>query len=164
MSIGSQFKGISGSKPHDSNSISRANKVNKIASGEQPDTGLRISYAVIEEVDHDTSRVRVKIFDGQSNPQDKRSGSDNKGTNQGRWYPVLQPLYIIHHLFGSLRKGLIVRVFWRGKTEPGSEAVVEVISDATRSEFLAGNKEPRSNELAVGPHRFATGGSTGYSI
>jgi len=152
------LKGVQGTKPLDTNPISAANKANK-EEGQQPaDEQLRISYGTIAEVDQEGNRVRIDLIERGNVPKRLGSSSSNK---DGIWVSLIQPIHVIHTLYGALRRGLIVRVSWKGKHEPKSESVVEVISDLEINEFLSGSQEPRSNELATGPYKMFLGGSGG---
>jgi len=68
--------------------------------------------------------------------------------------PLTTPISEIHHLWGALREGLVVRVYWRGKLNP-KNAIIEVIGDEDHK-FLS--KEPQLNELPVGVWRLFSGG------
>ena len=141
---------LHGSKP----AAGEFDKTNKKA-GNTSDTELKVSYGEIVEVDEDTSRVRVDIYERRGT---KTRLGKKKGREEGIFIPIMQPLQIVHLLYGQLRKKLTVRVFWRGKNAPASEAVADIISDLTITEFLNGVQEPRSNELNTGIHDIFTGG------
>ena len=151
----SQHKGVQSGRPLHTNVVAgRFDNVRQEA-GAPADEQLRISYGEIVEVDEGTLRVRVNIYN-------RRGKSTRLGATQaqekGIFIPILQPLSLIHHLYGSLRKGLTVRVFWRGKNAPASEAVADIVSDLSIVELLSGSQSPRSNELTTGPHDIFTGG------
>jgi len=155
MSVGQQFKGVQGGKALDDNPISAANKNTSMQSSAPNDEQLKIDYGSIAEVDYETSHVRInRLTRGQVQ---KRIG-ESKENKDGIWIPILQPLPVIHASFGSLRPGLTVRIFWRGKNDPGSDAIAEVISEKPLLEFITGSEKPRSNELYTGPGKYSLGG------
>lgn len=155
MSIGQQFKGVQGGTALDTNPISAADKSVNLRSGNPNDEQLRIDYGSIAEVDYETSRVRIdRLIRGQKS---ERIGK-TENNKDGAWIPILQSLHIIHTFYGSLRPGLTVRIFWRGKNTPGTEAIVEVISEKSITEFMTGSEKPRSNELYTGPGKYSQGG------
>lgn len=151
-----QFIGVRGSKPLDTNPVSKTFKENRQQASNPVDEQLRITYGTIAEVDSETNRVKVDLPGNRGSPI--RLGAGPDGTKDGIWVPIMQPLTVIHHLYGALRKGLGVRIYWRGKNAPGGESVVEVITDSTIEEWRTGSQEPRYNELATGPHDMFTGG------
>jgi len=151
------LKGTQGNKPLSTNPVQKTVKTSMEKGAEPVDEQLRISYGVIAEVNDDNQRARIDLYIRGGNKL--RIGSGVSGNKEkGAWVPIMQPLHIIHHMYGSLRKGLIVRVFWRGKHEPGREAIAEIISDADEAIFLSGSEETKSNELATTPHDIFTGG------
>lgn len=124
--------------------------------GSPPDTQLRISYGRITEVNEETSQVKVSVFG--RNPAEERMLGATKDKPSGTFVPILQPLKVIHNMFGSLRKDLVVRIFWRGKNQPGSESIVEVVSDESFDFFRTGKKEPEQNVMTTGPYKLLSGG------
>lgn len=155
----SQFKGVQGSKPLRENSVQSGFANNHQRAGEPIDEQQRVSFGQIAEVNEDTQRVRVDIFGRNGNL--KRLGKTERNP-EGPYIPVLQPLQVIHHLFGSLRKGLIVRVWWRGKQAPASEAIAEIVTDQEGAVFFTGEESARSNELATSPHEIFAGGVSSF--
>lgn len=153
------FKGTQASRPLHTNIIQKTFDQSLQRAGEPADEQLRISYGVIAEVDEDNSTVRVDIFDKGGNRIRIGAGPDSK--SQGSLLPIIQPITEIHHRFGSIRKGLIVRVYWKGKHVPGKDSLIEIISDAGESIFGSGRKDVRSNELATQVHEIFTGGLSG---
>lgn len=143
-------------KPLHTNVVQKSFDISAQRAGEPKDEQLRVSYGVIVEVNEDSFTARVDIFDRGG--QKKRIGTGLNGQGEGAFLPLLQPITLIHREFGALRKGLIVRIFWRGKHYPGAEALVEVISDAGEEIFFSGRKRPRANELSVQPHDLFLGG------
>lgn len=124
--------------------------------GSPVDEQLRISYGRISEVDPGTSQVRVQVF-GRTPDEDRMLGA-TQAAPAGTFVPILQPLHVIHRLFGALRKNLCVRIFWRGKNQPGAESVVEVVSDDDCDYFRTGKKEPEQNVITTGPFKIFSGG------
>ena len=150
-------KGAQSGKPLHTNVVQKTFDSQNQRAGEPKDEQLRISYGVIAEVNEDNSTVRIDIFDRSG--KKTRVGSDNDKRQGGAFLPVIQSLMTINNLFGALRKGLIVRLYWRGKHFPGAESLVEIISDNTALEFTSGRKKPRSNELATQPWEIFMGGT-----
>lgn len=148
-------KGAQGSKPLTQNKIAQSFDSTNQRAGEPKDEQLRLSYGVIVDVDTETNKAFIDIF-GEGGKRIRIGSTDRN--EAGALVSIMQPMTVIHHLFGSLRKGLIVRVFWKGKHVPGKEAVAEIISDDPSAEFVTGNKGARSNELNTGPHDIFTGG------
>jgi len=110
-----------------------------------PDEQDRITYGVISAIDEKTSQVKVKklLADGKIG---------NEISNG--FLPLATPLSEIYLLWGALREGLVVRVYWRGKLAPRN-AVIEVIGDEDHS-FI--KKVPYQNEIGTGPWRIFSGG------
>jgi len=150
------LKGSQAGKPLHTNPVQKTFDQSMQRGGEPKDEQVRISYGVVADVDEDKSTVRVDIFDRGGNRIRIGAGPDQQG--EGALLPILQPITVIHQLYGALRKGLIVRIYWRGKHIPGRESVVEVISDAGEAIFGTGRKKTRSNELATQVHEIFTGG------
>lgn len=151
-----QHKGVQTTRPLPTNAVAGSLNQTRQEAGAPSDEELRISYGVIFDVKDDSNQVRVDIFD--KGGKKHRLGIGQNGSKDGIWVPVIQPLPLIHHLFGALRKGLCVRIFWRGKKAPAGDSIIEVVSDLEVTSFLSGSQQPRSNELATGPHDIFTGG------
>lgn len=109
-----------------------------------PDS-LRIRYGVITAVDNDTSQVKIKLYTNTGRPDIEPPG----------YHPLINPLSQVHLLWGKLRKGLAVRAFYRGKEDPASDYIVEVIGDEGL-DFL--KKEAKENILSTGPYKILSGG------
>jgi hypothetical protein len=122
------------------------NKLN-LDVGQPSDDQLQISYGVVSEVDQDTSQVKVKFL-----LEDGKLGEE---LSPG-FMPVITPLSVIHHLWGLLREGLVVRIYWKGKLEP-HKAMIEVIGDEEHSLL---NKEPMINEITIGVWKLFSGGAS----
>ncbi len=105
----------------------------------------RIGYAIITEVNYETSQVKIRLLKSDGEPGDVLPGG---------FLPLLNPLEDIHLRFGALRKGLVCRIFWRGKLKP-KNPLVEVIGDEDFS-FL--KKKPAINQVEVGPYAVFSGG------
>ncbi len=110
-----------------------------------PNEQERITYGVISDVDYESSQVKVKLL--------KSDGKIGEEITKG-FLPLATPLSEIHLLWGALREGLVVRVYWKGKLAP-REVIIEVIGDEEHK-FL--NKTPIQNEIAIGPWRIFSGG------
>jgi hypothetical protein len=109
------------------------------------DEADRITYGVISAVNHNNGQVKVR-----------RILTDGKIGNEisGGYLPLSTPLSFIHHNFGALREGLVVRVYYKGKLNP-KNVIIEVIGDEDHV-FL--NKIPAENEIQIGPWRILAGG------
>lgn len=105
----------------------------------------RIGYAVITEVNENTSQVKIRLLKSDGDPGDILPGG---------FLPLLNPLDDIHMRFGALRKGLVCRIYWRGRLKP-KNPVVEVIGDEDHS-FL--KKKPATNAVELGPFAIFSGG------
>ena len=114
--------------------------------GQPADEQDRISYGIISKVEQETSQVKVRFL--------LEDGKIGEEVFAG-FMPVITPLSQIHHLWGLLREGLVVRIYWKGKLEPQT-ALIEVIGDEEHK-FL--NKEPMINEINIGPYRIFSGGT-----
>lgn len=104
----------------------------------------RISYGIITEVNEDTSQVKIRLL----------RGDGELGDEIQSFFPLINPLPDIHLMYGALRAGLIVRLYWKGKLVP-TTGLVEVIADEDHS-FL--KKQPIPNELELGPWKIFSGG------
>lgn len=109
------------------------------------DEADRITYGVISEINFNNGQVKVKKLLADGKIGDEMAGG---------FLPLATPLSEIHLLWGALREGLIVRIYYKGKLAPKNQ-IVEVIGDETHS-FL--NKEPISNEIEIGPFKIFAGG------
>lgn len=112
-----------------------------------PDEADRISYGEIVEVDAKNSQVKVKMY------RESNRGGDFMVMN-GAWLPVIQPLQVVHALYGVLRPGLKARIFWKGKHQPKT-ALIEIIGSETHSIL---SKLPDANQLDTMPYLSLTGG------
>ena len=114
--------------------------------GNPSDYQERISYGVISAVNYNSGQVKVKLLESD--------GKIGEEISSG-YLPLATPLSEIHLLWGALREGLVVRIYWRGKAN-FKDAIIEVIGDEEHR-FLA--KEPEMNELATGPWKTFLGGA-----
>lgn len=110
----------------------------------------RIRYGVISKV-NDNSMVKVRLL----NNNGKHEGGD---IVSGTFLPIINPLSQIHLSFGSLCKGQIVRVFWRGKLSPNASTIIEVIANEGHK-FL--QKDRKSNEVNTKAFMWNSGGLQG---
>ena len=117
----------------------------KLDSNQTSDDADRISYGIISDIDEATSQVKVRFL-----KEDKTPG---ELVTDG-FLPLINSLDSIHLIYGPLRPGLLVRIFWRGKIRPRT-AMIEIIADENSS-FL--QKEPQPDEINIGPHYFLSGG------
>ncbi len=157
MSVGTQHPGVTKRSPTgDQHSLQSQMGADSQRGGQPSDEQLRISYGFIEEVNAQNNQVKVRLF-GRND-----RGDDDELLSGGAFFPILQPLHVIHLLYGSLRKGLCVRIFWRGgKGKPGRESIIEVVSDADCAIFRSGKKVNESNEIATGNFLIFQGGTSG---
>ena len=119
-----------------------------IKAGQPVQDTLRIRYGIIIAVDHEDSQVKVRLFtDTGQNDYDLPA-----------YYPLINPLSQIHLLWGKLREGLAVRVFYKGKEDPPRNVLVEVIGDEGL-DFL--RKDRKENVIATGPYKLMSGGLLG---
>lgn len=105
----------------------------------------RIGYAVITEVNQDTSQVKIRLLKADGDPGDILDGG---------FLPLLNSLSDIHMRFGALRKGLVCRIYWRGRLKP-KNPVVEIIGDEDHSLL---KKKPAPNTIELGPFAIFSGG------
>ena len=105
----------------------------------------RTGYAIISEVNQDTSQVKIRLLKSDGEPGDVLPGG---------FLPLLNPLEDIHLRFGALRKGMVCRIFWRGKLKP-KNPIIEVIGDENHSLL---KKKPAVNKVEVGPFLIFSGG------
>ncbi len=132
-----------------SRNLQQDKQASTASKGSQPsDEQDRIRYGIITAVSK-TNLVRVRLLGS-------KGVAEGDDIVQGSFLPLITPLTLIHLLWGTLRKGLICRIFWRGKMDPNSTTVVEVIADETHN-FLA--KEEQSNEIATIAYKIFSGGT-----
>lgn len=119
-----------------------------LKSGQPVPDALRIRYGIITAVDYEDSQVKVKIF----------TDAGRADYDLPAFYPLINPLSQVHLLWGKLREGLAVRVFYTGKEDPPKNVLVEVIGDEGLN-FL--RKDRKENVLATGPYKMMSGGLLG---
>jgi hypothetical protein len=152
-----QFKGVSKRSTSARTGFNQSQQQEAESTRSPGKAELRVSYGVITDVALDTSQVKVLVFNGFNRNQDIMLGASKPG-GDGIFVPLAQPLHIIHHMFGALRKGLCVRIFWRGIHAPGSESQIEVISDEAKPNFRSGTKEQEINQKDTRPYKIFSGG------
>jgi len=108
------------------------------------DQSLNMALGRITEIDEDTQQVKVRLFSG------RMVGEDPK---RGNFLPLVNEIDDILFRFGPLRKNLVVRVMWRGKTSTRN-ALVEVIAGED-AEFL---KQKPVDQGGVGVHKLMSPG------
>lgn len=129
------------------NTVQTRRETNAAAGRTPSDEQDRIRYGIITKV-NENSFVKIRLLNNAGEPV----GSD---IVDGAFLPLITPLSQIFMLWGSLRKGLLCRVFWRGKLEPNASSAIEVIADEHHN-FL--KKEIQSNEIATNPYKLMSGG------
>jgi hypothetical protein len=107
----------------------------------------RIGYGVVTDVDIKTSQVKVKILKG-----DKEY--DDKEILNGAFLPIINGIEEVHNRFGSLRKGLFVRLHWTGRLEP-KNCLVEIIAGEDSSLL---EKDQIDNDLDHSAYKLFSGG------
>ena len=115
------------------------------ARSEKESNVAKMGFGVVIEVDVKTQRVRAEFL-GTGDP-----------IYSGNWLVLDNDPAEIINRWGKLRSGMIVRVFWKGRSE-GRWAIGTIIGDETFSMF---EKKPKSNELATGPFKVTGGGLMG---
>lgn len=110
------------------------------------DDQQKVSIGVISDVRTEDGQVKVRLFERNGEPGEEILG--------GVYLPVLQSFDYIHKLFGQLRKGLYVRVWWKGKLEPRN-CLVEIIGDENTN-FI--KKDVKHNDMETGVYKFFMGG------
>lgn len=127
------------------NVFQKTTQQNTVDSQSPPDELDRIGYGVISTVDYDTNQVKVKrlLTDGEAGEEISDS-----------FIPLSTSLSEIHFLWGSLREGLVVRYYWKGKLRPKG-IIVEIIGDEDHA-FL--RKDPILNEMPLGMWEMFQGG------
>lgn len=112
--------------------------------GEEQD---RISYGIISEVHEETGQVKLKVF------QTKEEGGDLELLG---FHPMIHERHVVHLLFGPLRSGLYVRIFWRGKSIRSSTRIrAEVIGG---DHYLPRQQEADECMIEVGNYKIFSGG------
>jgi len=116
-----------------------------IAARSPVDEQDRITYGVISAVDDETSQVKVREL-----------LSDGKVGNEifPQFAPLATPLSQVHLLWGMLRKGLVCRIYWKGK-HSARKGIIEIIGDEDHKLL---NQAPVANEITIGPWKIFTGG------
>ena len=109
------------------------------------DEADRITYGVISAINYNNGQVKVRRILADGRIGDEISGG---------FLPLATPLAIVHHLFGALREGLVVRIYYKGKLNP-KNVIIEVIGEEDH-QFIS--KEPRQNEIKIGAFRIMSGG------
>ena len=105
----------------------------------------RIAYGIISEINYNNGQVRVRRILSDGKIGDEVSNG---------FLPLSTPLSEIHLLWGALREGLVVRIYYKGKLNP-KNVIVEVIGDEDH-QFL--NKAPLQNEVEIGAWKLFLGG------
>lgn len=152
-----QFKGVSKRSSAARTGFAASQQQESDAGRSPANEQLRVSYGVVTDVNQDTSKVKVRVFNGYNRREDIMLGATQPG-EEGIFVSLIQPLHVIHHMFGALRRGLCVRILWRGVNAPGSEAQVEVISDEPKTNFRSGEKEQEVNQKQTMPFKIFSGG------
>ena len=105
---------------------------------------LQVSYGKVYEVHADGDQVRPLLFDGEWST-----------TPYEFFLPLITPLSEVHLKWGSLRKGLTIRIWHHGPLSKVN-GLVEIIGEEGDWDFLT--KEKKANILNTGPYKLITGG------
>lgn len=133
------------------NSAQKAKADLNNAQGQPSEEQDRFRFGVITDVNKN-NLVSVKFLNANGDP-------DGDDIANGSYLSVITPLNVINHLYGALSKGLLCRVWWKGKTEPSpATTFIEIIAGEGHS-FL--KKEPEDNEITIGPYKIFSGGLLG---
>lgn len=157
MSVSSQFKNVPAQSPTASTSDFNAQKNSDAQGGREANhEQQRISYGYITEVNRKNYKVRVKLHAPGTRAHEILVAG-------GMWLPISQPLSFIHMHFGMLRKGLCVRIWWRGgQNYPGRESIIEVVHHSL-AEFMSGERPQERNEMDTMAWKIFSGGSSGLA-
>lgn len=109
------------------------------------DEADRITYGIISAVNYNNGQVKVRRILADSKIGDEISGG---------FLPLATPISVVHHNFGALREGLVVRIYYKGKLSP-KNVIIEVIGEEDHK-FIS--KEPQQNEIQVGVWKILSGG------
>lgn len=104
----------------------------------------RVSYGIIEDVKEEGQQVKV---------MDMATG---KTIAKGAYVPVLNDLEDVFLRWGQIRKGMKVRIFWRGR-HGARKPLIEIIG-AEDVNFLI--KDFRENEIPTKAYKLMGGGLT----
>lgn len=107
----------------------------------------RSTFGIITEVDDETSQVKVRLLTAD--------GKAGESIGEG-FHPVINPLSEIHKMWGLLRKGLVVKIYWKNQLSPRI-GMIEVVGDENHRIL---NKAPVANEIFIGPYKIMTGGNS----
>jgi hypothetical protein len=132
------------------NTFQQAIKSSSDRADQPADQQERISYGEIIDVNKD-SQVKVKMYRSKERGEIEIMG--------GSWMPLLQPLSVVHHLYGRLHKGMKVRIFWTGKHEP-TTAIIEVIGGKDHDIII---KSVESNRVDTLAYKTISGGLGGVA-
>ena len=102
-----------------------------------------IDYGYVTGITEEKSQLQVSLY------------CDPDGVILGkRYWPMIKPIQEIVSKYGKLRKGMIVRVHWRGR-DTAFTAWVEVVGDEKHN-LMEQNR--CSNEMETFPHMMLSGG------
>ena len=111
--------------------------------GNKPMMVDHIDYGIITEVDYSTYQVQVRLL-----------GDPGNVVLGKRFWPLVTRIEEIFLKYGKLRKGMYVRVHWRGR-QRARFVVIDLISDET---FDALTQQDAENKLLTGPFKLFSGG------
>lgn len=133
------------------NSSQKAKAAANNAQGQPSEEQDQFRFGIVTNVNkHNLATVKFLNANGEPEGQDIAEGS---------YLSIITPLNVINHLYGSLRKGLMCRIWFKGKLKPkAASTFIEIIGDEDFS-FL--KKEPEDNEITIGPYRIFSGGLLG---
>lgn len=102
-----------------------------------------IDYGILTAIDYNTYQVQVQLFGDQN----------NLIMGKGFW-PLITQVDEIFSKYGQCRKGMNVRVHWRGR-QTAHFAMIEIIGDEN-SNFFA--QQDKKNESPTLPWKLLSGG------
>ena len=144
-----QFRGVQHRASAPKDKLNSTMEATDTRGGSPSDEQQQISYGEILAVHETRSTIDLKLF-----------GSETRGDEGQKIFevPLIHPLHFYHQVFGQLRPGLCVRIFWRGgRNKPGREAIAEIINDNTAL-FREGKKGYEPNTINTGPWQILSGG------
>jgi hypothetical protein len=103
-----------------------------------------LDYGIITDVDFDSYQVQVQLH-----------GSDRTNVLGKAFWPLITQREMIFMLWGQLRKGMAVRVHWRGQPDRATWALVEIVGDENAN-FL--KQLDMDNEAETAAHKIFQGG------
>lgn len=127
----------------------KSNQETAKQAGQPNQDSLNLRYGTIHTISEDKNRLSVRYCDSAGKDLDEISPM----------FPYINPMSQIFLLWGALREGLAVRVFFKGRDGKTDQGIIEIIGDEHPRTFLA--KDIKANELETGPYLLISGGLLG---